>query len=134
MTGMSSAPSYSLAVLLDSRRLDAIKGTGLENRLTSMFGGAIKAFILQVSAEQSKRLLEAFPRSRTDARGFIEELPVTYKRALFEEIVRRKSVGPEVTDSVLTKLSAIKTEAAKEEDYLRPPEGLTPDGQNAGGS
>lgn len=119
---MSTAQTYSLAVLLDSKRLEAIKGTGLESKLTNMFGGAIKAFILQVPAEQSKRLLEAFPRSRTDARGFIEELPVTYKRALFEEIVRKKSIGPEVTDAVLTRLGAIKAESAKEEDYLPPPE------------
>ena len=118
---MSATQSYSLAVLLDNKRLEAIRGTGLETRLTSMFGGAIKAFILQVPAEQSKRLLGAFPRSRTDARGFIEELPVTYKRALFDEIIRHRSIGPEVTDSVLARLDAIKADAAKEEDYLAPP-------------
>ena len=99
-----------------------------------MFGGAIKAFILHVPAEQSKRLLEAFPRSRTDARGFIEELPVSFKRALFEEIVRQKSIGPEVADAVLIKLGVIKAEAAKEEDYLRPPDVQALVGEKAGGS
>lgn len=130
---MSANQTYSLAVLLDEGRLAAIKGTGLETKLTSMFGGAIKAFILQVPADQSKKLLEAFPRSRTDARGFLEELPVSFKRALFEEIVRRKSIGSEATDAVLGRLAAIKTEAAKEEDYLPPPGTRQAVGEKTGG-
>ena len=66
---MSATQTYSLAVLLDEKRLKAVKGTKLEGLLTNMFGGAIKAFILSVPADQTKTLLSEFPRSRTDARG-----------------------------------------------------------------
>lgn len=118
----SAAPqTYSLAVLMDEKRLGTIKGTALEGQLTDMFGGAIKAFILQVPAEKSKVILEAFPRSRIDARGFLEELPVSFKRVLFEEIAKSKSIGPEVFESVLGRLDHIKEEASKEEDRLTPP-------------
>ena len=119
---MSTTQTYSLAVLLDEKRLKAIKGTKLEGLLTNMFGGAIKALVLTVSAEQSKRLLAEFPRSRTDARGFLEELPVSFKRALFDQIVSAGSIGPEVVDKVIGRLAEVKASAAGEEEYLRPPE------------
>lgn len=119
---MSATQTYSLAVLLDERRLAAIKGSGLEAKLTNMFGGSIKAFILQVPAEQSKRLLEAFSRSRTDSRGFIEELPVSFKRALFEEIVKSKSIGLEALEGAMGRLDEIKKSASSEEDHLQPPD------------
>ena len=119
---MSTTQTYSLAVLLDDKRLKAIKGTKLEGSMTSMFGGAIKAFILTVPAEQSKKLLAEFPRARTDARGFLEELPVSFKRALFDQIVSSESIGPEVVDKVIGRLAEVKTSAAGEEEYLRPPE------------
>lgn len=122
MTPSSAPAGYSLAVLLDEKRLAAIRGTGLEREMTDMFGGAIKAFILRVTPEQSQRLLAAFSRSRTDSRGFLEELPISFKRALFEEIVRSRSIGPEVTDAVLRRLDELKVEAAKEEDRLSPPD------------
>lgn len=121
MTAAAPLDGYSLAVLLDEKRLAAIQGTGLEREMTDMFGGAIKAFILRVTPEQSKTILSAFTRSRTDSRGFLEELPISFKRALFDEIVRSKSIGPEVTTSVLERLDALKVEAAKEEDRLPPP-------------
>ena len=101
MSAPAPPAGYSLAVLLDTKRQAAIKGTGLEKMMTDMFGGAIKAFILTVTPEQSKKLLGAFTRSRTDSRGFLEELPISFKRALFDEIVRSKSIGPEVTEAVL---------------------------------
>ena len=122
MTATAAPSGYSLAVLLDTKRQAAIKGTGLEKLMTDMFGGAIKAFILSVTPEQSKKLLAAFTRSRTDSRGFLEELPISFKRALFEEIVRSKSIGTEVTEKVLKNLDALKVEAAKEEDRLPAPE------------
>ena len=120
MSAPAPPAGYSLAVLLDTKRQAAIKGTGLEKMMTDMFGGAIKAFILTVTPEQSKKLLGAFTRSRTDSRGFLEELPISFKRALFDEIVRSKSIGPEVTEAVLKKLDTLKAEAAKEEDRLPP--------------
>ena len=119
---MSATQTYSLAVLLDEKRLKAVKGTKLEGLLTNMFGGAIKAFILSVPADQTKTLLSEFPRSRTDARGFIEELPVAFKRALFEEVVRSNSVGPTAMGKVIERLPEIKKSAASEEEYLPPPE------------
>ena len=122
MSTPAAPAGYSLAVLLDAKRQSAIKGSGLEKMMTDMFGGAIKAFILSVTPEQSKKLLAAFTRSRTDSRGFLEELPISFKRALFDEIVRSKSIGPEVTEAVLKKLDTLKAEAAKEEDRLPPPE------------
>lgn len=111
-----------MAVLLDDKRLASVKGTKLEGLLTNMFGGAIKAFILSVPEDQSKTLLAEFPRSRTDARGFLEELPIAFKTALFEEIARSNSIGPEVTARVLNRLPEIKKRAASEEEYLAPPE------------
>lgn len=119
---MSATQTYSLAVLLDEKRLKAVRGTRLEPSMTSMFGGAIKAFILSVSAEQSRKLLAEFPRARTDARGFLEELPVSFKRALFDQIVSSESIGPEVVDKVIGRLAEVKSSAASEEEYLRPPE------------
>ena len=119
---MSTNQTYSLAVLLDDKRLKAIKGTKLEGLLTSMFGGAIKAFILTVPADQSKTLLSEFPRARTDARGFLEELPVAFKRAVFDEIVRANSIGPEVVRKVIGRLAETKKDAASEEEFLPAPE------------
>lgn len=119
---MSTGQTYSLAVLLDEKRLERIRGTKLEGLLTNMFGGAIKALILTVPAEQSKRLLAEFPRARTDARGFIEELPVSFKRALFEQIVSSESIGPAAVEEVIGRISEIKSSAASEEEYLRPPD------------
>ncbi len=120
-----SAPApagYSLAVLLDPKRVATIRGTPLEHEMSDLFGGAIKALILRVSPEQSQKLLAAFTRSRTDSRGFLEELPVSFKHALFEEIVRERSTGPKVIDKVLGRIDALKTEAAREEDHLPAPE------------
>jgi hypothetical protein len=119
---MSGTNRYFLAVLMDEKRLQSIRGTPLERKLTSMFGGAIKAFVLQASSEQCQKLLSEFPRSRTDARGFIEELPIAFKKALFEEIVNSQSIDTEVIDSVILHLARVKAEAEIEENYLTPPE------------
>jgi hypothetical protein len=119
---MAAPSGYSLAVLLDERRLQAITGTPLEGKLTNMFGGAVKALILKVPPEKSKKILVEFPSSRIDARGFLEELPVAFKRALFDEIVHSKSIGSEVIDAVMGRIEEIKAAAANEEDYLPPPD------------
>ena len=98
-----------------------IKGTVLEHELTNMFGGAVKALILKVSAEQSKKIIAEFPRARIDARGFLEELPIVFKRALFDEIVRSKSIGEEPIKTVMNKIDEIQSSAAREDEYLAPP-------------
>lgn len=114
---------YSLAVILDAKRFEAIKGTGLEEKVTDMFGGAVKALILDVPEEpQAKKILAEFPGARIDARGFLEEVPVAFKRAVFEEIKNKKSIGPEVIDAVLARIGEIKEMAAKESEYLPPPD------------
>ncbi|MDL1972966.1 MAG: hypothetical protein LWW78_06950, partial [Deltaproteobacteria bacterium] len=43
-------------------------------------------------------------------------------RVLFEEIVKHKSIGKEVFDSVLARADEIKEAAAKESTYLPPPD------------
>jgi len=117
-----SSNKYSISVLLDDKRLQAIKGTSLESKITPMFGGAIKAIILQVPADLGKKIVNEFSSARIDARGFIEEVPVAFKRKLFEEMVRIRSTGPNVVEAVMSKLPELKAEAAKEEEYIPPPQ------------
>ena len=119
---MSTPTNYSLAIVLDEKRLKLIKGTLLEDRATDMFGGAIRALILEVPFEQGRRILEEFPSAGIDARGFLEEVPVAFKKALFEEVVRLKSTGVEVLDSVFRKISVIKAAAEREQEHLPPPD------------
>lgn len=107
---------------MDEKRLRAIKGTPLEDKITPMFGGAIKALILEVPSDLGKKIVGEFSSARIDARGFIEEVPVAFKKSLFEEIVRFKSIELKVVETVMRRLPEIKTEAAKEKEYLRPPE------------
>lgn len=81
-----------------------------------MFGGAIKVLIMQVPTELGKKIVDEFSSARIDARGFIEEVPVAFKKSLFE------SMEPEVMEKVMRRLPQIKAEAAKEEEYLPAPE------------
>lgn len=111
-----------LAVLLDSKRLADIKGSPLEGKVTDMFGGAIKALIMEVPDEQTNKIIEGLPGARLDARFFIEEAPIAFKRALFEEIKKAKSLGTEVIDAVLKRLPEIKEQAAKESESLPVPD------------
>jgi ectoine hydroxylase-related dioxygenase (phytanoyl-CoA dioxygenase family) len=71
----------------------------------------------------AQKILKEFPRARIDARGFIEETPVVFKRELFEVIAQLKRVGREVFEELLKpeRLGKIKELAAKEEEYLPPP-------------
>ncbi len=112
--------AYSLAIILDEKRLEAIKGTPVEEKITDMYGGALKALIIEVPEDKAKKILEAFDKARIDARGFIEEVPVAFKRAVFEEIAKSKSL--DVIDKVLERLPEIKEAAAKESEYIPPPE------------
>ncbi len=111
-----------LAVLLDSKRLSDIKGSPLEGKVTDMFGGAIKALIMEVPDEQTNKIIEAFPGARLDARFFIEETPIAFKRAVFEKIKEKKSIGIDVIDAVLADLPKIKEQAAKESESLPVPD------------
>ena len=111
---------YYIGILLDEKRLEAIKGTPLEEKVQDMFGGALKMIAVEVSEDKANEILKAFDRARIDSRGFIEDLPVAFKRALFEEIVKSKSL--DVIDKVLAKIDEIKEVAAKESEYIPPPE------------
>ena len=114
---------YKIAVILDKARLERIKGTRLESLVKDLYGGYLKVLELNVPDDVAQRILKEFPRARIDARGFIEEVPVAFKRELFEVIVQLKSVGREVFEELLKpeRLSKIKELAAKEEEYLPPP-------------
>ncbi|MBI5187599.1 MAG: hypothetical protein HZA07_00780, partial [Nitrospirae bacterium] len=111
-----------LAVLLDAKRLSDIKGSPLEGKVTDMFGGAIKALIMEVPDDQTSKIIDNLPGARLDARFFIEEVPIAFKRALFEKIKTMKSIGTEVIDAVLADLSKIKEQAAKESESLPVPD------------
>jgi hypothetical protein len=114
---------YKMAVILDKARLERIKGTQLEGLVKDLYGGYLKVLELDVPDDVAQRILKEFPRARIDARGFIEEVPVVFKRELFEVIAQLRSVGEEVFEELLKpeRLSRIKELAAKEEEYLPPP-------------
>ena len=114
---------YKMAVILDKARLERIKGTQLEGLVKDLYGGYLKILELDVPDDVAQKILKEFPRARIDARGFIEETPVVFKRELFEVIAQLKSVGREVFEELLKpeRLSRIKELAAKEEEYLPPP-------------
>jgi len=114
---------YKMAVILDKARLERIKGTQLEGLVKDLYGGYLKVLELDVPDDVAQRILKEFPRARIDARGFIEETPVVFKRELFEVIAQLKSVGREVFEELLKpeRLGKIKELAAKEEEYLPPP-------------
>jgi len=114
---------YKMAVILDKARLERIKGTQLEGLVKDLYGGYLKILELDVPDDVAQKILKEFPRARIDARGFIEETPVVFKRELFEVIAQLRSVGREVFEELLKpeRLSRIKELAAKEEEYLPPP-------------
>ena len=114
---------YKMAVILDKARLERIKGTQLEGLVKDLYGGYLKILELDVPDDVAQKILKEFPRARIDARGFIEETPVVFKRELFEVIAQLKRVGREVFEELLKpeRLGKIKELAAKEEEYLPPP-------------
>lgn len=113
--------TYKIGLLIDEKRYEAIKDTPLVTRLKSMFGGEIHVLEVEVDEETAKRILAEFPSARVDARGFLEDLPVAFKRALFQAVTEAKSTGKEVFERVFARLSEIKEAAAKEKEYVPPP-------------
>ncbi|KPJ69468.1 MAG: hypothetical protein AMJ45_00030 [Syntrophobacter sp. DG_60] len=114
--------AHKFAVLLDEKRMGAIKGSGLEEKVSSLFGGALQTFILEVPEDKSKQIMDAFDTARIDSRGFITDLPIAFNRTIFEEIAKSKSLGVEALDGVLKRVSEIKKAAAKESESLPPPD------------
>lgn len=112
-------PHY-ISVILDDVRLNQIKGTHLEEKITELFGGQLKALIVEVPEEKSEQILKAFDKARIDSRGYIEDVPVAFRRALFEEIAREKAL--DVIDKVLERIPELVEAAKKEDEYIPPPE------------
>ncbi len=111
---------YYIGVILDEKRLEAIKGTPVEEKVQDLFGGALKMITVEVPDDKADKILKAFDRARIDSRGFIEDIPVALRRAIFDEIAKSKSL--DVIDKVLERLDEIKEAAAKESEYIPPPE------------
>jgi len=111
---------YYIGLILDEKRLEQIKGTPLEEKVQSLFGGQLKMLVVEVPEDKSNEILKAFDRARIDSRGFLEDLPVAFKRALFEEVAKAKSL--DVIDKVLERLPEIQEAAKKEDEYIPPPE------------
>lgn len=113
---MEAVAEHKLVILMDEKRLNEIKGTELENKLVSMFGGAVKSLVMNVSEEQCNRLLTSFLSCRIDSMGYIEELPVSFKKALYKEVVQRGSLDSSALDAVIDKAASLK------DSRLEPPE------------
>jgi len=111
-----------IAVLLDDKRLKALKGSGLEDKIVYLFGGGVKALNLEVPEDKVKEILHTFDTARIDTRDFITDVPIAFNRTVFEEIAKSKSLGAEVIDGVLKRMDEIKEAAVKEKEYLPPPE------------
>ncbi|RDV83215.1 DUF6955 family protein [Ammonifex thiophilus] len=113
---------YTVEVFLDDYRLEKIKGSAVESKIETAFGGELKLLKVKVGEEVKNDLLKAFETARIDSRACITDTPVAFKRALFEEIAKQKSLGEEVVKAVLARIDEIKELAAKESDFLPAPE------------
>ncbi|HFC98551.1 MAG TPA: hypothetical protein ENJ40_08875 [Thermosulfurimonas dismutans] len=114
--------AYFMVVLLDDSRMEKIKGTGLEEHIKYMFGGELRLLEVEVNEDLKNKILAEFETARVDSRGAITDVPVAFMRELFNQVVEKKSLGPEVVEGVLAKVGEIKEMAAKESEYLPPPE------------
>ena len=94
-----------IALYLDEGRLARLRGTPFERLVRPMFGG-----VACVGA--GRRLGGVGASAKVDARGFVEDLPASFRRALFEELV----AGGDVKAAVLAAL-----ERASEEEEVPPP-------------
>ena len=113
---------YIIEVFLDQYRLDKIKATPVEEKIEQVFGGELNVLRVKIGEEVKDRLLQAFETARIDARGCITDTPVAFKRAVFEEIANQKTIDESVVKAVLDRIDEIKEAAAKEAEYLPPPE------------
>ena len=115
--------TYKIGLVLDEERLKLIKGTELEKEIKDLFGGALKMIDVEVTEEQAKKLMHLFPRVRIDARGYVEETPIAFRKALFKSVVSNgnKKEALEVILSDENILKEIKEMASKEDEYIPPP-------------
>jgi hypothetical protein len=113
--------TYKIGLLIDEKRYEAIKNLPFANQLKSMFGGEIKMLEVEVDEDTAKKILQAFPSARVDARGYLEDLPVAFKKALFEAVVKTRNLGKEAFEEVFRNIETIKELAKKEKEYVPPP-------------
>jgi hypothetical protein len=113
--------TYKIGLLIDEKRYEAIKNLPFANQLKSMFGGEIKILEVEVDEDTAKKILQAFPSARVDARGYLEDLPVAFKKALFEAVVKTRNLGKESFEEVFKNIETIKELAKKEKEYVPPP-------------
>jgi hypothetical protein len=113
--------TYKIGLLIDEKRYEAIKNLPFANQLKSMFGGEIKMLEVEVDEDTAKKILQAFPSARVDARGYLEDLPVAFKKALFEAVVKTRNLGKETFEEVFRNIETIKELAKKEKEYVPPP-------------
>jgi hypothetical protein len=115
--------AYKIGLVLDEERLKLIKGTELEKEIKDLFGGALKIIEIEITEEQAKTLMQLFPRVRIDARGFVEETPVAFRKALFRSLIshgsKKDALEALLKDDKL--LNEIKEMASKEDEYIPPP-------------
>ena len=86
---------YRLALYLDEARLARLRGSPLEGL--------------------GLEVLRRFPSARVDARGFIEDVPVSFRRALLEELM----AGLGVEEGVRRALERVR--GGGEEEFVPPP-------------
>jgi len=113
---------YILEIFLDDYRLEKIKGSPVEQKIEAVFGGELKVLRVKVGEEIKNEVLKAFESARIDSRACITDTPVAFRRALFEEIAKQKSLDEGVVKAVLARIDEIKELAAKESEYLPPPD------------
>lgn len=113
---------YILEIFLDDYRLGKIKGTPVESQIEAVFGGELKVLRVKVGEEVKNEVLKAFETARIDSRACITDTPVAFRRALFEEIAKQKSLSEDVVKALLGRINEIKELAAKESEFLPAPE------------
>ncbi|MCS7150607.1 MAG: hypothetical protein RMI93_07730 [Caldimicrobium sp.] len=113
---------YIIEVFLDEYRLNKLKGTPVESQIDAVFGGELKVVRVKVGEEVKGEVLKAFETARIDSRACITDTPVAFKRAVFDEIAKQKSLNEDVVKAVLARINEIKDLAAKESEFLPAPE------------
>lgn len=112
--------SYKIGLFV---RREAVGALGnLADRLRPMFGGEVLLLVVDVEAGVAERILSTFPSARVDARGFIEDLPVAFRRALLKAIMETGDVGRAAFERVFAEIERIKEEAAREGEFIPPPD------------
>jgi len=109
--------SYKIGLFVRREAAGALRN--LADRLKPMFGGEVFLLVVDVDADAAERILSTFPSARVDARGFIEDLPVAFRRTLLKAIMETGNVGRAAFERVFAEIERIKGEAAREGSLFR---------------